>query len=1621
MVKSCFFRLWQRGISLVLIFTLTLGPNFSYAQSAFVSTLPEPGTMVGTSTVFTPVLVKGLVVHPDKPLNFDFIVDSGNDDPSPTVVKSQSQRMAQYFLAAITVPEDQLWVNLSPYEKDRIIESELGQTVLGRDMLAQDYILKQLTSSLIYPERGLGKEFWTKVYKEVQDKFGTTDIPIDTFNKVWIMPEQAEVFEKGNAVYVTDAKLKVMLDTDRTAMTKSISDSASDEKTAVAKAVMREIVLPAIEKEVNEGKNFSVIRQIYYTAILAKWYRESIQNSLLADVYVGKNKVAGVTVDEKGLKEKIYQRYIAAYKKGVFNYIKEDYDPIKQDVVPRKYFSGGENLHINKLNRTEDSAKAGRHVGKVYQVDLAMSSSIDMAMTGLEAFYPIDIDWNSMGVINDSYWLGHAEIFERNKENDGQPMWFFDELLKSVAKDAPILELATGSGRAVVKLRETGYSNITGSDISSEALAMAQQKGIPKDSLIQLNIKTDPIPGRYEAIIANDIFLYFTPEEIDIILRKIRNALNDGGKIGFRWAAASGDEPLFIRKDAGTEKDRWVVHASEKLIRRIMNLYGFRFISDPVLKKEPIYGGNAYVDYWYCLAEKISDVDVQAEGMATIASIADTRVTDADAMSKLKDAIDVTHAVLRRDAYLKERFMYLLHRSGVTANDILEFLKPVTLLGVIGHGKTWNFASKGSQGDGAWWKMIMSQPEFDLKVPINRLQHIQAMVEAVDDYLAGRFEKIEVGFYKNTTGVDSIQTNPTAMYPVDNGKRLTPGRLAQLFEGAGNMKNLTTTEVMLFRIAVVLHDYGRLIEGKGFKMDANGRIVFDEKASVQHRDSGVVIAGEFLKAMGFTDQNEIKVIEFLVRRHDAVWSLYAGQVYGQEWAGGYSGLKSLAKEIAELSSSVNNIISPENVSKMLTVIAIADVYASGDRYLSDRFIDFTAGLIDFVTTYSVTFDIKHAGIMSGLHTTTGGKGFAGVLEKEGAAGIAILADELQMNGILSVFDVPEALTLFKSRHPEARAGFFITNGVKRVMPEADFVVGLEYLTPETVHALKNENPKITVINVIAKADGNVLVLADETVAAGADGVQLKPMVDFVRGEQFEEAGDIIQVLRAKHPDLMIVGAGGVFGSRFGNVVRQGVLPAVAFKSPEELPIQAKEYRTTADTIADEAMGKSENIREENPSSFAITGATGSVGTQLLRQLLASRDTKAVYVLVRKQDGRVEDDVLLRQKLLLDDPRVHVVQGDLLDESKLKTLVSNSDVIYHLAGWAGLGQKSVEDAVRDNVVPTVMLSRLAQNQGKRLVLASTVHFYNLGSQREGVVSEENLSLSAEQLGKVEQMLTYADKRADQILAGESTGSTFIENVYGKDLYAFTKLTAERAVLRASKGLALRMANVYGPGDDTDRQVPKFIKSMGAGAGVVTYIPGRVNSFIYVKDLVKAFAAAGRVAVGPKDRIINVASPNLVSQKDLFEGIKQTVGSETKVESMSAADVERLGLSSPPPVIFDTARMSKVLGIQDTTNMQNGLSETKEWLMAPADKKWGAYPADLAMNGGIDIQGIDVGRKSGGVKIHFNDRAVRDVLRNGFNGFTPVIINIMPIQNPLMTLGEAGKPVLGKNVTLASSAT
>jgi len=397
--------------------------------------MPAPGTMVQLSSTFTPAHLQGITIHPDNALQFDFLIHKGDGNLTEGQKSQEYTKLIKYFLASLTVPDKDQWVNLSPYEKGRIIEGNFGKTEMGRDLLEQDYLLKQITSSLMYPEKGLGKAFWDKVYAQAWMQYHTTNIPVNTFNKVWIVPDEAVVYESGNTAYIIKSHLKVMLEEDYLSLSHHVIPASSavipassavipasstvipakagiqnkNNVHALASQIIRQIILPQLEREVNEGKNFSQLRQIVSGMILATWYKKALKGSLLGKIYADKAKIQGINVlpdsstvmpvssnvipaysnvipAKAGIQymdvNVIYQQYLAAFKKGVYNYIKEDADKYTQQTIPRKYFAGGFEhpavITINKAMITPDLAMAAEH-------SLAdAAQTIDSAMVDLQ-------------------------------------------------------------------------------------------------------------------------------------------------------------------------------------------------------------------------------------------------------------------------------------------------------------------------------------------------------------------------------------------------------------------------------------------------------------------------------------------------------------------------------------------------------------------------------------------------------------------------------------------------------------------------------------------------------------------------------------------------------------------------------------------------------------------------------------------------------------------------------------------------------------------------------------------------------------------------------------------------------------------------------------------------------------------------------------------------------------------------------------------------------------------------------------------------------------------------------------------------------------------------------------
>ena len=135
---------------------------------------------------------------------------------------------------------------------------------MGRDVLIQDYFLKQLSATLMDPDNEIGQEYWDRLYAHVYEKYGVVELPSSTFNKIWIVPERAQIYEHKQGALLVESHLKVMMEEDYLSIRKDQIVNRTDESSdqiprdiqELSSDIIKEVMLPVIEKEVNTGETF---------------------------------------------------------------------------------------------------------------------------------------------------------------------------------------------------------------------------------------------------------------------------------------------------------------------------------------------------------------------------------------------------------------------------------------------------------------------------------------------------------------------------------------------------------------------------------------------------------------------------------------------------------------------------------------------------------------------------------------------------------------------------------------------------------------------------------------------------------------------------------------------------------------------------------------------------------------------------------------------------------------------------------------------------------------------------------------------------------------------------------------------------------------------------------------------------------------------------------------------------------------------------------------------------------------------------------------------------------------------------------------------------------------------
>lgn len=278
--------------------------------------------------------------------------------------------------------------------------------------------------------------------------------------------------------------------------------------------------------------------------------------------------------------------------------------------------------------------------------------------------------------------------------------------------------------------------------------------------------------------------------------------------------------------------------------------------------------------------------------------------------------------------------------------------------------------------------------------------------------------------------------------------------------------------------------------------------------------------------------------------------------------------------------------------------------------------------------------------------------------------------------------------------------------------------------------------------------------------------------------------------------------------------------------------------------------------------------------------------------------------------LFDSGRFKFVQDSVLSKEVVEHLVSQTDIVIHLAAIADPKRYVTEplNVLNVNLKGTLHLLEAAARGRKKFVFAST----------------------SEVLGRNPDVPW--DEEADRVLGPPSinrwcysTGKALVEHY----LYAYGQQEGLPFVI-------MRFFNVYGPRCDDlgqGRVIPIFLERFLSGEPVVIHGDGRqTRCFTFIEDTAQAVVelSLNDAALG---QCFNVGSDVETSILELAQTMKQVGGFDNELIFKPHLEVFGPSYEDIPRRIPKVERIAKVIGWKATTPLEEGLGRTIEFYRKP----------------------------------------------------------------------------------------
>ena len=310
------------------------------------------------------------------------------------------------------------------------------------------------------------------------------------------------------------------------------------------------------------------------------------------------------------------------------------------------------------------------------------------------------------------------------------------------------------------------------------------------------------------------------------------------------------------------------------------------------------------------------------------------------------------------------------------------------------------------------------------------------------------------------------------------------------------------------------------------------------------------------------------------------------------------------------------------------------------------------------------------------------------------------------------------------------------------------------------------------------------------------------------------------------------------------------------------------------------------------SNVLITGASGFIGANLVRDLINTKDQ--IHILIRKQSN------LWRLNNIISECNVHFVDISKIEEVKNIISEIKPEIVYHCATYGVYpNQKDVSKMDQTNIIGTLnLLKALRENSElKRLV--------NLGSVFEyGFTSNSIKETDPTRGQRGEPFDSYSDTKVSQ-----------------------TRLVEHYSHQKQLPAVTLRIFTPYGIFEEPGRLISDVMVATVKKKPLEIFSRKAKRDFVHIDDVVNALIKASKKS-GIDGEIFNIGSGTATSVEDLVNLVCEVtdVNLEVSWYDEKQREDDKTGTNG-----FADLQKVKKIDWKPEVSLKDGLSRTYNWFL------------------------------------------------------------------------------------------